>query len=567
MSAKQIEVITNLNPPYQTLIESIVQATPRVVSGTERDSFKTFLSRYFSPTQIKDLDALNPEDLNGLALSHWQLLLTHKQNHPSLRVLNPSLAENAWQSPNTVIELVTEDQPHLVASIRSALLSQGHIIRLIIHPVLKVCRDDQGVCIGLDTASAQTNMTTDAYSMSLMHVQIAPVADENLDNIKTNILNTLEVLDVVRNDSSAMLQRLAELSDQCVDAEQTAFFKWLSEKQFSCFGTADIVVDQKLVTTTAPLGLFSDFNTGLQWHTETLIPEDALASLHKIENGVIICKANARSPILRTDYADLILLLHRKSSGALTHISCVVGLFVTSLHAEAADSIPLVRERIGTAIDSSHFATESHDGKALSGILRGFPRDMLLQTSPATLLTMATRIISLHERQQIRLFHSTDPMGRFCNCLIYIPRDTYSRELRLDIESILTALIDGKITQFHTEFSSESALARLHFVVQKNPPLERGIDWENLESRIQHAAITWDNRLLESLQAEHPEPEALALYAQYNGAFPAAYKEDYSARVAVSDIAFMQNNVKPDRPVMSFYRHIVADFIRCYAHH
>ncbi len=559
MSAQYKEVNSNHSLPFQTLIESIIQVTPRSLSTTQRDHFYRFLSHYYNPAQIKDLDALNPEDLNGLAFSHWQLLHSHKQNQPALRVFNPNLADDAWQSLNTVVELVIEDQPHLVASIRSALLTQGHTIRLIIHPVFNVVRDEEGVCVGLDTANTQLQDSSDANSMSLMHVQIAPVSDEHLDSIKTNILNTLSVLDAVRKDTPAMLKRLVELSDQCVDAEQTAFLNWLSEKQFSCFGTADIILDDKLEPAAAPLGLLADFNADLQWQTNTLIPEDAVASLHEIENGIIICKANARSPILRTDYADLILLLHRKSTGELSHISCVVGLFVTSLQTEAADSIPLVRERIGTAIESSHFAPESHDGKALSRILRGFPRDMLLQTSPATLLFMATRIVSLHERQQIRLFYSTDPMGRFCNCLIYIPRDTYSRELRLDIESILTALIDGKSTQFHTEFSSESALARLHFVVQKNPPLERDIDWKNLESRIQHAAITWNDRLLESLQDKHPEPDALALYAKYSGAFPAAYKEDYSARIAVSDIAFMQGNVKPDIPVMSFYRHIVAD--------
>jgi len=559
MSANEIEVSPNPDPPFQTLIESIIQATPRVVSGDQRDNFKVFLPRYYGPSQLKDLDSLNPEDLNGLAFSHWQQLLKHKQQQPSLRVYNPNLADDAWQSSNTVIELVTEDQPHLVASIRSTLLSQGHTIRLIIHPVLTVCRDANGVCTGLDTVDTEKNQQATAVSMSLMHVQIAPAANEKLADIATHILDTLSVLNAVRHDSKAMSARMAELAAQCDDPEQAAFFNWLSEKQFSCFGTADIALDNDASTPVKPLGLMSSFDNKLQWQTDALIPADALASLHDVDNGVIICKANARSPILRSDYADLILLLHRKPSGALSHISCLVGLFVTSLQAEAADTIPLVRERIGTAIDNSHFAPESHDGKALSGILRGFPRDMLLQTAPATLLNMASRIISLHERQQIRLFHSTDPMGRFCNCLIYIPRDTYSRELRLDIESILTALIDGKSTQFHTEFSSDSALARLHFVVQKNPPLERDIDWKNLESRIQHAAITWDDRLLESLQAEHAEPEALALYGQYNGAFPAAYKEDYSARVAVSDIAFMQDHVKPDMPVMSFYRHIIAD--------
>jgi len=309
MSAQQKEVPNNLELPFQTLIESIAQSTPRSLSNARREKFIDFLSRYYSPAQLKDLDALNPEDLNGLALSHWQLLLSHQQNQPSLHVFNPSLDGDAWQSLNTVIELVTEDQPHLVASIRSALLSQGHTIRLIIHPVLKVDREQQGVCTALDSTNARTNDNSDTNLMSLMHVQIAPVADESLDEIKATVLNTLSVLDVVRKDSAAMLQRLADLSEQCVDTEQTAFFKWLSEKQFSCFGTADLVLDGALNNVAAPLGLLSEFNTNLQWQTNTLIPEDALASLHKIENGVIICKANTRSPIVRSDYADLILLL------------------------------------------------------------------------------------------------------------------------------------------------------------------------------------------------------------------------------------------------------------------
>ncbi len=543
MSAIHNEVTKDIDPPFQTLLDTIAQVTPRSITENKRHEFIAFLPRYFSNTHLKDIEQLNPEDLNGLAFSHWQQLTTHKAEQASVRVFHPSLESDGWQSANSIIELVTEDQPHLVASIRSALLANGHNIRLIIHPVLHVSESEP------------------ATPMSVIHVQIAPVTTEQFAQIEGSIRDTLAILNVVRCDSAAMLQRLNELSEQCEQPEQTAFFNWLSQKQFSCYGIADIIPANTSGTpaNTSPLGILTDFDTKLQWRAEDLIPTDAQASLHALDSNVIICKAEQRSPIIRTDQADLILLLHRKSNGQLKRISCVVGLFVTALHAESPDSIPLVRERIDSVIDQSYFAPESHDGKALLGVLRGFPREMLLQTPTKKLLQMAERIVSLHERQQIRLFHSSDPMGRFCNCLVYIPRDTYSRELRLDIESILISLIDGKSTQFHTEFSSESALARLHFVVQKNVPLSREIDWDNIESRIQIAAITWDDRLLESLREKHDEHTALALYQQYSGAFPSAYKEDYSARVAVSDIAFIEKNVSANTTVMSFYRHIVAD--------
>ena len=545
MQTTQPEHSKDADISFQTLLETIRQATPRTLNVQQRDAFNAFLPYYYGSTQVKDLNWMNPEDLNGMALSHWQMLLDHKDNQTAVRLVNPSLNSEGWQSTNTILELVTPDQPHLVASIRSALLAKGHTIKLIIHPIF----------------DHNSQPSTDK-KVSVMHLQIEHAVDDQLDDIKMCVHNTLAILDVVREHQPKMHQRIDDLGQQCTDAEQSAFFNWLSEKQFTCFGIAELIPGENAksaIIKDEPLGLLADFNDKLQWQANNLIPDDAFDSLLQFAHNVIICKADKRSPIIRSDYADLILLLHRKSSGELTHVSCVVGLFVTTLQAESADSIPLLRQRIDTVIDSSNTEPESHDGKALSGVLRGFPRDMLLQTSNDNLLGMAEKIVSLHERAQIRLFHSSDPMGRFCNCLVYIPRDTYSRELRLDIESILTTLIDGKSTQFHTEFSSESALARLHFVVQKNPPLKRDIDWASVETRIQHAAVTWDDRLLESLRRAHDEPTALSLYQTYSGAFPSSYIEDYSARVAVSDIAFMQNNVTEGAPEMSFYRHIVAD--------
>lgn len=484
------ELAKDADHPFETLLETVLQSTPRTLSEDHRSAFNAFLPHYFGSSQLKDLEWMNPEDLNGLALSHWQLLIGHEINQTSIRLLNPSLTSEGWQSPNTILELVTPDQPHLVASIRSSLLARSHNVKLIIHPILDVVFDDKGVCTGIETDQAKSGsvkltavdsnnglaIENHAHKVSVMHLQIEHVCDEQLDKVEACIKNTLAVLDVVRQHTPAMHEQLAKLSEQCTDDEQSAFFNWLSEKQFSCLGIAELVPERRTksqIKVSEPLGLLATFNEAIQWDVANLIPEDAFAALQQYDQNVIICKADRQSPIIRSDYADLVLLLHRTESGVLSHISCVVGLFVTTLQAQAPDSIPLLREHIDTIINQSNANPESHDGRALASVLRGFPRDMLLQTSSDSLLNMAERIVSLHERAQIRLFHSSDPMGRFCNCLVYIPRDTYSRELRLDIESILTSLIEGKSTQFHTEFSSESALARLHFVIQKEPPLKR----------------------------------------------------------------------------------------------
>lgn len=546
MPATQPAIESTLDLPLQTLLDDVAEATPRTIAAEKRAEFLDFLPEYFKRSHLADLAWINREDLNGLALSHWQLWRDHKDGQVSLNILNPSMERDGWQSPNTIIELITEDQAHLVASMRSALLAKNHTLRLIIHPVL------------LSSEQAQPQ--------SVMHLQIEHVPDEKLAEIEAHIRETLSTLEAVRRDSQAMLERLQSICSNCEDPEQSDFFQWLMQKQFICLGIADTTPNSgKLSYSDSPsLGMLSDSENTLQWKVDTLIPDDALETLHSVEDTIVICKADERSPIIRSDYIDLILLLHRDKSGKnkagkLTHLSCIAGLFAGNLQTEAPESIPLLRERFDAVIQGSSFAQNSHDGRALSGVLRGFPRDMLLQTPATHLLTMAERIVSLHERHQIRLFHSIDPMGRFCNCLLYIPRDTYSRELRLDIESILSSQIDGKTTQFHTEFSSESALARLHFIVQKRPPLNREIDWNSIEKRIQKAAITWNDRLLESLRQTYKEPEALNLYQRYSGAFPPAYIDDYSARVAVPDIAFMEENVKQDAPVMSFYRHIVAD--------
>lgn len=566
-------------PPIAELLKSVQQATPKSLKAGRRSAFHEFLPLYFDAAPFDDLARLNVEDLNGMALSHWELCQQIDPGKCRLRIINPAFDQHGWQSAHTVVELVSEDQHYIVSSMQTALAQAGHAVHLIVHPILSVQRNARGECLSVVSAnnnqlcdirnkpgnledSAETADSPGYHNESFIHIEIDRLVDSELQPLTKSLQNVMDILNFISQDRAAMHGHLRELSTTTGVGEQGAFLAWLDERQFTCLGMADVAIinGERLDDTAhAPLGLLDPDRNSEHWPIASLIPGEAVPMLAKNQDTVMICKGNYRSPVIRDEHVDLILLLWRDQQGQLERVSCIVGLFLSRLQNESTDSIPWLRERVESVINNAHVVPDSHDGKALSSILRGLPRDMLLQTPTNTLLEMATGIVSLQERHQIRLFNSTDPIGRFCNCLVYIPSDTYSRELRLKIESILLTHIDGISAEFHMRYSSESALARLHFVVQKRAPLNREVDWAAIEERIQQAAVTWHDRLVTHLHEQHDEASALALNHRYGSGFSANYREDYSARVAVADIGFIEQHVTPDAPVMSFYRHILAD--------
>ncbi len=54
-----------------------------------------------------------------------------------MRVFNPRLDENGWESAHTVVEIVGDDMPFLVDSVTMEINRQGLTLHLIIHPVMR----------------------------------------------------------------------------------------------------------------------------------------------------------------------------------------------------------------------------------------------------------------------------------------------------------------------------------------------------------------------------------------------------------------------------------------------
>ena len=104
----------------------------------------------------------------------------------------------------------------------------------------------------------------------------------------------------------------------------------------------------------------------------------------------------------------------------------------------------------------------------MAHVLESYPRDELFQITTDELYEIATGIVQLGERQRFRLFVRRDPFERFVSCLIYVPRENYTTDLRLRFQKILIEAFDGSTADFDV-LLTDAVLARIHITVRTTP--------------------------------------------------------------------------------------------------
>ena len=201
--------------------------------------------------------------------------------------------------------------------------------------------------------------------------------------------------------------------------------------------------------------------------------------------------------------------------------------------------MPLLRLKINRLMEQSGLDPRGHRGKAFQHILDTLPRDDLLQGSVNDLSAIASGILQLQERHQIKVFVRPDNYGRFYSCLVYLPRDQYNTRARQRIEQVLQSEYRG--TGIESEVMiSESALARVHVTVRTQPGSRVRPDIASLGSHIEEAVRTWTDRLREALLARFDEGRALGLLRRFNDDFSAAYQDEVSPAQASHDIQALE---------------------------
>jgi glutamate dehydrogenase len=522
---------------------------------------EAFARQYFRQVDQEDMAERQVHDLYGVVLSHWNF--SRKYTGGSrIRVYNPRLEEHGWESTHTVIEIVSDDMPFLVDSIGMEVNRQGLTLHLIIHPVMKVVRDKAGQFVRF----AAEGVGEEGGYESIIHVEVDRRTEPaHLEALQCGLELALGDVRAAVGDWPAMCGRLREIAAEAERnaphdedfGEATAFLQWLAEDNFVLLGCRDY----DLLTDRAENELHIRAGSGLGILRETgqesrstsfaaLAPE--LKALASHPTLLTITKSNTRSRVHRPGYMDYVGVKMFDAQGRVVGERRLLGLLTSTAYNTNPLRIPLLRRKLESVISRAGFLPKSHAAKELATILEQYPRDELFQISVDELYHNAMGILRLGERQRIRLFVRCDTFARFVSCLIYVPRENYNTEQRQRMQTVMMEAFDGVSSEFEVRFS-ESALARIFIIVRTAGGSIPAYDVRELEARLVRATRRWEDDLQQALIEQCGEERGMFLNSRYENAFPAGYREDYPARVAVHDIEQIESLGAGDGLRMSLY--------------
>src|SRR5215469_9798497 len=131
------------------LIERIANAVPPAgkrsgASKSQVELQQRFTKTYFLGVGEEDLAERTPGLLARAALDHFEFGAKRTPEQSLIRVFNPDPEEDGFDSPHTMVMIVTDDMPFLVDSLSMVIKRAELAVHLIVHPVLDVKRDGRG---------------------------------------------------------------------------------------------------------------------------------------------------------------------------------------------------------------------------------------------------------------------------------------------------------------------------------------------------------------------------------------------------------------------------------------
>lgn len=569
---------------YMSSIEEIIE---KIINYPKEHTSKNginkllvkFIRLFYLNVSPEDIQERSVVDLYGMVNSQWELMFHRRFKETKIHVFNPNYECDGWQSTHTIIQVITNDIPFLVDSIRMEINRLGLTTHLMIHMGgIKVCRNKKHQIDDLLVYHVEHHQESVMETPIYMEID-RQTEPKVLADIQRNIRRVLRDVQAAVEDWELMQQRVQEAIEDLDSTkiiqypeemkETKSFLNWLLDNHFIFLGFRNYEMvgkEKELALRLIPdsgLGVLRDHTHSKMLRQYSDLPKEARKIALSTDQILIMSKTNTMSTVHRPTYTDYIGVKRFNENRELIGEQCFIGLYTSDVYRSDPRVIPIIRLKVESVLKRSRLPTKSHGGKDLLHILATLPRDDLFHTTADELFEWAMGILRLQERRRIRLFVRKDAYGRFISCLVYVPRDTFTTDLVMRMQDILVKAFQGLDVTFTTYFS-ESILARIHFVIRINPRRSLKYDIKELEEKLVAISVSWEDEFYKYALEFFGEEQGNDIFSQYCNAFPFSYREEFKAQQAVFDVAHIEKLSKTHQLEMSTYRPrgVAKDVIR-----
>ena len=548
-------------------LESVVRMMREKAPRERAVDAGEFVQEFYAALPAENLAATGQETLFAVAMAQWRFVQERVPGATKIRVYNPNSKIDGWQSPYTVVAMLNDDMPFIIDSAIAYLTAQHLAVHRLIHPVLRIGRDDQGNLTDLQSAAGDGGGALE----SCVFIEIDRRGSENvLLELERGLIGVLDDVRAVTADWKPMIARLAETVALFQSApppgvpddessEAAAFLEWMANNHFTFLGYREYTIEnisegdfRYHVTANSGLGVLRNPEVRPLGVWSDKLPPEALG-FYASPNLLIITKSAERSNVHRHVAMDSVGVKIYDAAGQVCGERRFLGLFTSTAYSRSVNDIPLLRRKVDHVLAQSKFTAGSHSLKALEHAVESLPRDELFQIGDENLLKLSLGVIDAEALQQTRLFVRRDPFERFVSCLVYLSRERYNTDLRKRIEAILEAAFDG-VSQTYAVQVGDSPLARLHCVIETAPGRIPDYEPDEIEARISQSARSWRDQLRIELGERFDVERRRTLFKCFCDAFPEAYKEDFAARNGAEDAVKIEQTAEDGSITMTLYR-------------
>ncbi|QNE32692.1 NAD-glutamate dehydrogenase [Sphingomonas sp. NBWT7] len=422
------------------------------------------------------------------------------------------------------LAIVNDDMPFLVDSIAGAIGAHDIAIDRIIHPVVPVSRDADGVLGGVGDSGTRE-------SMIYIETERADARErrELVDDLTAGLADVRAAVADWRAMQATLAADAGMLEETGGDHEGAALMRWFLDRHFTLLGHERWLADG--TSDRAPLGI------ARQPHEPALLAERsrrlAIDYFAAGKPAPLLLKSSLISPVHRRAPIDLVVVPLR-DGGRITGLSIHAGLWTSAALNAPPRSVPVLRQRLAELEKKLGFDPAGHAGKALTHAMAALPHDLVTAVDAEAVESLALTAMSLADRPRPKLVLLRSALGRHLFAFAWLPRDDLTTARRVAIGEMLAEAANGTILNWSISLE-DGTVAMLRYTID----LRQGgavPDTAALDARLVKMVRGWE-RDVEAALAERLAPaRAARLALRWAASFPANYRNLSTPEEAAEDI-------------------------------